>query len=224
MAEYSEAAQAAIEATAEEGDKLESGLTREQAHDLLTTYNEDPFHVSHGETLEGLMRYFAEKYDPDNVDFWGQVGLLHDLDWEKWEDDHNHTVKTAELLAEAGAQPYLAHAIMTHNSDFNSDLPKPKLKMEKVLFMCDETSGLIQAAAHMRPSGSVTDMPLKSLKKKFKSKGFAAGCDRDVMMQGAEYNGLEINDALAAVLDAMKAIAPVGDIYAKNEEEDTQQE
>ena len=175
-------------------------------------------HIKHGETLEGLMRYYAEKYDPENVDFWGQVGLLHDLDWEKWQDDQLHTVKTAELLEEAGADPYLAHAIQTHNSDVNTDLPKPEAKMERVLFACDELSGLIQAAARVRPSGSVTDMPLKSLKKKFKDKRFAAGCDRDVIRMGAELNGLELDDLLAEVLDAMKAIAPVGDIYAKGDE------
>jgi lysyl-tRNA synthetase class 2 len=216
----SDAVKAAIDAKAAEGDKLDSGLTRDEAFALVTKYNKDPFHVSHAETLEGLMRHFAQKYDPQNVDFWGQVGLLHDLDWEMWQDDQLHTQKTAELLAEAGANPYLAHAIMTHNSDMNHDLPKPELKMEKVLFECDEVSGLIQAAAHMRPSGSVMDMPLKSLKKKFKDKRFAAGCDRDVMRLGAEYNGLEVNDALNEVLEAMKAIAPVGDIYAKGAEDE----
>ena len=157
------------------------------------------------------------------MDFWGLVGLLHDLDWERWQDDQLHTTKTAELLAEAGANPYLAHAIMTHNSDMNRDLPEPRLKMEKVLFECDEVSGLIQAAAKMRPSGSVMDMPLKSLKKKFKDKRFAAGCDRDVMRLGAQYNGLEVADALNEVLEAMKAIAPVGDIYARGDEDEAEQ-
>ena len=132
--------------------KLETGLTREQAHDLLVKYNEDPFHVAHGETLEGLMRYFAEKHDPDNVEFWGQVGLLHDLDWEKWPDAVQHTVKTAELLAEAGANPALAHSIQTHNCDQNPELPKPEHVMEKWLYAIDELSGLIQAVAKMRPS------------------------------------------------------------------------
>ncbi|MGO5268956.1 lysine--tRNA ligase [Parafannyhessea umbonata] len=219
----SDAVRAAIDATAQEGDALDAGISREKAHELLTTYNKDPFHVSHGETLEGLMRHFAQKYDPANVEFWGLVGLLHDLDWERWQDDQLHTTKTAELLAEAGANPYLAHAIMTHNSDMNRDLPKPQLKMEKVLFECDEVSGLIQAAAKMRPSGSVLDMPLKSLKKKFKDKRFAAGCDRDVMRLGAEYNGLEVADALNEVLEAMKAIAPVGDIYARGDEDEAEQ-
>ncbi|WP_197407468.1 lysine--tRNA ligase [Olsenella massiliensis] len=195
--------------------RLESGLSREQALDLLKKYNEDEFHIQHGKTLEGLMRHFAEQYDPENVEFWGQVGLLHDLDWEKWDDNQLHTVKTAELLAEAGADPALAKAIQTHNSDVNLDLPKPELKMEKVLFAVDELSGLIQAAARMRPSGSVTDMPLKSLKKKFKDKRFAAGCDRNVIRMGAELNGMELDELLEAVLGAMKAIAPVGDYNAK---------
>lgn len=199
-------------------ERLESGLTREQAFELLKKYNEDEFHIQHGETLEALMRYYAATYDPENVDFWGQVGLLHDLDWEKWQDEKTHTVKAAELLAEAGANPELAHAIQTHTSDRNPDLPKPEKKMERVLFAADELSGLIQAAARMRPSGSVTDMPLKSLKKKFKDKRFAAGCDRDVIRMGAELNDMELDDLLASVLEAMKAIAPVGDYNAKAKE------
>jgi lysyl-tRNA synthetase class 2 len=197
--------------------RLDAGITREAAHDLLVKYNEDPFHVSHAETLEGLMRHFAEKHDPENVEFWGIVGLLHDLDWEKWQDDQLHTVKTAEILAEAGANPELAKSIQTHNCDLNQELPEPTLKMEKVLWACDELSGLIQAAARMRPSGSVCDMPLKSLKKKFKDKRFAAGCDRDYIRKGAELNGMELDEMMGSVLEAMKAIAPVGDIYVKDD-------
>lgn len=212
----SEAAQAAI--AADMSGALQAGIGREAAHELLERYNDDAFHIEHAETLEGLMRYFAEKEDPENVDFWGIVGLLHDLDWEKFPSAENHTVKTAELLAEAGATPQLAHAIMTHNSDNNDALPAPELKMERVLFAADELSGLIQAAAKMRPSGSVTDMPLKSLKKKFKDKRFAAGCDRSVMERGAELCGQDMNECMETVLEAMKAIAPVGDIYAKGAE------
>ena len=204
--------------------KLETGLTRDQAHDLLVKYNEDWFHQRHGETMEGVMRYFAERNDPDNVEFWGQVGLLHDLDWEKWQDEKNHTVKAAELLAEAGARPELARAIQTHNSFNNEDLPKPEHIMEKWLYATDELTGLIQAVAKMRPSGSVTDMELKSLKKKFKSKGFAAGCNRDVIRQGAELLGIELDELFSSVIDAMKAIAPVGDIYAKTNEPEKAQE
>ena len=198
---------------------LNSGLTREQAHELLCTYNEDPFHVSHGETLEGLMRYFAEKHDPENVEFWGQVGLLHDLDWEKWQDDQLHTVKAAELLAEAGADPALAHSIQTHNYDLNPALPAPEHIMEKYLYACDELSGLIQAAVRMRPSRSVMDFNVKSLKKKFKDKRFAAGCDRDVIRHGAELLGIELDELFALVIGAMQDIAPVGDIYAAEAQE-----
>ena len=187
---------------------LETGLTRDQAFDLLKKYNEDPFHIAHGQTLEGLMRYYAQKYDPANVEFWGQVGLLHDLDWEKFQDEVQHTVKAAELIEEAGGTKELARAIQTHNSDNNPDLPVPSCKMECVLFACDELSGLIQAAVLMRPSKSVMDFELKSLKKKFKDKRFAAGCDRDVIRKGAELNGMELDDLFASVIEAMKAIQP----------------
>ena len=187
---------------------LETGLTRDKAFDLLKKYNEDPFHIAHGQTLEGLMRYYAQKYDPANVEFWGQVGLLHDLDWEKFQDEVQHTVKAAELIEEAGGTKELARAIQTHNSDNNPDLPAPSCKMECVLFACDELSGLIQAVVLMRPSKSVMDFELKSLKKKFKDKRFAAGCDRDVIRKGAELNGMELDDLFASVIEAMKAIQP----------------
>ena len=163
------------------------------------------------------MRHYAEKYDPANVEFWGQVGLLHDLDWEESQDPAQHTVRAGELIEAEGGTPELVRAIQTHNSDNNPELPKPETKMERVLYAADELSGLIQAAAKMRPSGSVADMPAKSLKKKFKDKRFAAGCDRDVIRHGAELNDMELDDLLAEVLDAMKAIAPIGDIYAKGE-------
>ena len=194
-------------------DKLETGLTRDEAFALLNKYNEDPFHIQHGETLEGIMRYFAERNDPENVEFWGQVGLLHDLDWERWQDAQLHTVKTAELLAEAGADPTLARAIQTHNSDLNPELPKPEHIMEKYLYACDELSGLIQAAVIMRPSKSVMDFNVKSLKKKFKDKRFAAGCDRDVIRRGAEYLGIELDELFAITIEAMQAIAPDRDTF-----------
>ena len=219
----SEAGASAEAAKQAEPQKLEPGLTRDQAVDLLKQYNEDTFHIDHAQTLEALMRYYAQKYDPQNIDFWGLAGLLHDLDWEKFQDEVNHTVKASELILAAGGTEDLCHAIQTHNSDNNPDLPKPERKMEKVLFAIDELTGLIQAAAKMRPSGSVTDMPVKSLKKKFKDKRFAAGCDRAVITKGAELNGMEVNDLLAEVLEAMKAIAPVGDIYAKDPEEASQE-
>ena len=202
------AANEAAAGRAAEAPALETGLTRDQAFDLLKQYNEDPFHIAHGQTLEGLMRYYAEQYDPANVEFWGQVGLLHDLDWEKFQDEVNHTVKADEILAEAGAKPELARAIQTHNSDNNPDLPAPTAKMECVLFACDELSGLIQAACLMRPSKSVMDFEVKSLKKKFKDKKFAAGCNRDVIRRGAELMGMELDELFASVIDAMKAIQP----------------
>jgi lysyl-tRNA synthetase class 2 len=194
------------EAPVSEPEALDPGITRDQALELLKQHNKDEFHVRHGETLEGLMRYYANKYDPQNVDFWGIVGLLHDLDWEEWPDPVQHTVKTAELLAEAGANPAVARAIQTHNSDHNEELPKPEHKMERVLWACDELSGLIQAAVLMRPSKSVQDMPAKSLRKKYKDKRFAAGCDRAQIAKGAELNNMELGELFESVLEAMKAI------------------
>ncbi|MGN0286866.1 MAG: lysine--tRNA ligase [Atopobiaceae bacterium] len=214
--QLSEAARAAIDA--DMTGQLTAGITRDQAFELLQKYNEDAFHLQHGQTLEGLMRYYARKYDPDNEEFWGIVGLLHDLDWEKFPSVTNHTVKTAELLAQAGATPQLAHAIMTHNSDNNPQLPKPQLKMECVLFAADELSGLIQAAILMRPSKSVMDFTTKSLKKKFKDKRFAAGCDRDVIRKGAELNGLELSQLFDSMIAAMQAIAPDRDTFQATQE------
>lgn len=187
-------------------DKLESGIARDQAYALLIEYNKDPYHIKHGEQLEALMRYYAERYDPANIDFWGQVGLLHDLDWEKWPDAQLHTMKTAEILADAGADPALAKSIQTHNSDMNDQLPKPELQMEKVLFAIDELSGLINACVILRPSHSVADMSVKSLKKKFKTKSFAAGCDRGVIRKGAELMGMDLDELFADILEAEKTL------------------
>ena len=208
-------AEPSAEDAAPQSEKLDPGITREAAFELLKKYNKDEFHIRHGETLEGLMRYYAQKYDPENVDFWGIVGLLHDLDWEEWPDPEQHTVKTAELLAEAGVNPAVAQAIQTHNSDHNEELPKPEHKMERVLWACDELSGLIQAAILMRPSKSVMDFNVKSLRKKFKDKRFAAGCDRDQIAKGAELNNMELGDLFASVIEAMKAIAPDRDTFGK---------
>lgn len=188
---------------------LSAGITRDRAFELLNEHNKDPFHITHGETVEGTMRYFAREFDPENEEFWGIVGLLHDLDWEEHEDDPmNHTIYAAEILEGEGASPELTRAIQTHTSDFNSSLPKPELQMEKILFACDELTGLIGAAVIMRPSKSVMDFTTKSLKKKFKDKRFAAGCDRDVIRKGAELNGMELDDLFASVIEAMKAIQP----------------
>lgn len=198
---------------------LSTGLTRDQAFALFRRYNKDPFHIQHAETLEGLMRYYAEKFDSENVDFWGQVGLLHDLDWEEFQDPVQHTVKAGELIEAEGGTPELVHAIQTHNSDNNPELPQPEAKMERVLYAADELSGLIQAAILMRPSKSVMDLEVKSLKKKFKDKHFAAGCSRDVIRHGAELNGLELDDLFASMIEAMRAIAPDRDEWLKNHPE-----
>ncbi len=198
---------------------LSTGLTRDQAFALLERYNKDPFHIQHAETLEGLMRYYAEKYDPANVDFWGQVGLLHDLDWEEFQDPVQHTVKAGELIEAEGGTPELVHAIQTHNSDNNPELPQPEAKMERVLYAADELSGLIQAAILMRPSKSVMDLEVKSLKKKFKDKHFAAGCSRDVIRHGAELNDMELDDLLASMIEAMRSIAPDREEWLKNHPE-----
>ncbi len=198
---------------------LSTGLTRDQAFALFRRYNKDPFHIQHAETLEGLMRYYAEKFDPENVDFWGQVGLLHDLDWEEFQDPVQHTVKAGELIEAEGGTPELVHAIQTHNSDNNPELPQPEAKMERVLYAADELSGLIQAAILMRPSKSVMDLEVKSLKKKFKDKHFAAGCSRDVIRHGTELNGLKLDDLFASMIEAMRAIAPDRDEWLKNHPE-----
>ena len=198
---------------------LSTGLTRDQAFALLERYNKDPFHIQHAETLEGLMRYYAEKYDPANVDFWGQVGLLHDLDWEEFQDPVQHTVKAGELIEAEGGTPELVHAIQTHNSDNNPELPQPEAKMERVLYAADELSGLIQAAILMRPSKSVMDLEVKSLKKKFKDKHFAAGCSRDVIRHGAELTDMELDDLLASMIEAMRSIAPDREEWLKNHPE-----
>lgn len=177
-------------------------LTREEAFELLKKYNKEFFHVEHGEKVEAAMRFFAEKLGyGDEVEFWGMVGLLHDIDFEMWPDEH--CVKCVELLNEAGVEEKMIHAICSHGYGLCSDV-EPVHEMEKVLFACDELTGLIGAAALMRPSKSTLDMELKSLKKKFKDKGFAAGCDREVIKQGAEMLGWELDQLLQDTLDAMK--------------------
>lgn len=192
---------------------LNAGMTREAAFELLNEHNKDPFHIEHGETVEGIMRYFAREFDPENEEFWGIVGLLHDVDWEEYPNEVDHTVKGAEMISERGGSTELIRAIQTHNSDFNETLPKPELYMEKVLFAVDELSGLIGAAVIMRPSKSVMDFNVKSLKKKFKDKRFAAGCSRDVIRMGADYLGWELDDLFARTIAAMQSFAPDRDTF-----------
>ena len=182
---------------------METGMTRAQAWDLLRQYNEEPFHLQHALTVEAVMRWFANElgYGAD-ADFWAMCGLLHDVDFERWPDQH--CAKAAELLPAAGASEALTHAVCCHGYGLCSDV-RPEHEMEKVLFATDELTGLIGAAARMRPSKSCTDMELSSLKKKFKDKKFAAGCSRDVIRQGAEMLGWELDTLLDRTLQAMRA-------------------
>ncbi|MGN1008553.1 MAG: hydrolase [Butyricicoccus sp.] len=178
-------------------------MTREEAWSLLTEYNQDAFHLRHAVTVEGVMRWMAEQLGyGDEADFWAIVGLLHDLDFEKYPEEH--CIKSQEIMRERGLDERLIHATASHGWSITVDV-KPEHEMEKVLFACDELTGLIGAAALMRPSKSVQDMELKSLKKKYKDKKFAAGCSRDVIAKGAELLGWELDELLTKTLEAMRA-------------------
>ena len=179
-------------------------LKREEALELLKKYNKEPFHIVHALTVEGVMRWYASELGyGDEADFWSVAGLLHDLDFELWPEEH--CVKAAELLEAAGAGPALIHAVASHGWGLTGTQARPEHEMEKVLFAADELTGLIGAAALMRPSKSVQDMELSSLKKKFKDKKFAAGCSRETIAQGAELLGWDLSDLLERTLQAMKA-------------------
>ena len=178
-------------------------LTREEAWELLNEYNKEPFHLRHGETVEGVMRYLAQELGyGDEVDFWGNVGLLHDLDFEQWPEEH--CAKVQELMREKGIDERIIHATASHGWNLTVDI-KPEHEMEKVLYAADELTGLIAACAIMLPSKSVQDLEVKSLKKKFKNKKFAAGCSRDVITSGAELLDWDLDTLFERTLAAMKA-------------------
>ena len=178
-------------------------MTREQAWDLLSKYNKESFHLRHAITVEHVMGWFAEHLGyGEERELWSLVGLLHDLDFEMWPEEH--CKKSQELMRQAGVDEVVIRAVASHGWDHCVDL-KPELPMEKVLFAVDELTGLIGAAALMRPSKSVADMELKSLKKKYKDKKFAAGCSRDVIARGAELLGWELDRLLGDTLEAMRA-------------------
>ena len=178
--------------------------TRDEALALLRQYNKEPFHLLHALTVEGVMAWYAGELGyGDQADFWSMVGLLHDIDFEQWPEEHCQ--KAPELLREAGADERLIHAVVSHGYGLCADV-EPEHEMEKVLFAADELTGLIGAAALMRPSKSVQDMEVSSLKKKFKDKKFAAGCSRDVIRQGAERLGWELEALLERTLQAMRAV------------------
>lgn len=175
--------------------------TVEQAEELVKRYNKEPFHIQHAETVSKVMGEFAKEYDPDNVDFWRTVGMLHDIDFELYPEQH--CVKANELLHELDVDEAVIHAVISHGYGICIDVA-PEKYMEKVLFAVDELTGLIGAAALMRPTG-FEGMETKSVMKKFKDKKFAAGCSRDIIRQGAEMLGMELNELVGKTLDAMRA-------------------
>ena len=175
-------------------------MDRVEAIKLLKKYNSEEFHIRHALTVEQVMKYFAKENGEDE-EFWGLVGLLHDVDYEKYPDEH--CKKAPELLAEINANEEMVHAICSHAYGSCSDV-KPEKEMEKILFAVDELTGLIWAAAKMRPSQSTKDMEVSSLKKKFKDKKFAAGCSRETISQGAEQLGWEINELFEKRILAMR--------------------
>ena len=182
---------------------MENHISREAALELLKRYNKDPFHLRHALTVEAVMRWYAcELGFAQEADFWGLVGLLHDIDFEMYPEEH--CIKAPVLLREAGVGEAMIRAICSHAYGMHVDV-KPEHLMEKVLFATDELTGLIWATALMRPSKSVQDMELKSLKKKYKVKTFAAGCSREVIEQGTEMLGWPLDEVLQKTLDAMKA-------------------
>jgi predicted hydrolase (HD superfamily) len=178
-------------------------IERDKAFELLRKYNSDPFHIQHALTVENVMKWYAGQLGyGDDAEYWGIVGLLHDIDFEQYPEQH--CIKAPELLREGGVGEDIIHAVCSHGYGITVDV-KPEHEMEKVLYAADELTGLIWAAALMRPSKSTKDMELKSLKKKYKSKGFAAGCSRDVIENGAEMLGWELDELLAKTLEAMAA-------------------
>ena len=176
-------------------------MDRNTALELLKKYNKEPFHILHGLTVEGTMRWSAQElgFDPE---FWGLCGLLHDVDFEMFPEEH--CIKAPELLAEIDASPEMVHAICSHAYGMCCDV-EPEHLMEKVMFAADELTGLIGAAARMRPSKSVMDMEVSSLKKKFKDKKFAAGCSRDTIKEGADRLGWTLEELMEKTILAMRS-------------------
>ena len=180
-----------------------SKITRDEALKLLEKYNKESFHIQHGLTVEGVMRWYAKELGyGEEEEYWGQVGLLHDIDFELYPEQH--CIKTPDLLKEGGVGEDMIYAVCSHGYGICCDI-KPEHEMEKVLFAADELTGLIWSAALMRSSKSVMDMEVKSLKKKFKDKKFAAGCSRDVIRQGAENLGWELDELFEKTILAMRS-------------------
>ena len=182
---------------------MKDHISREDAFELLKKYNKDSFHIQHALTVEGVMKWYADELGyGEDAEYWGIVGLLHDIDFELYPEEH--CLKAPELLREGGVQDDIIHAVCSHGYGITVDI-KPEHEMEKVLFAADELTGLIWAAALMRPSKSVQDMEVKSVKKKFKSANFAAGCSREVIRQGADMLGWELADLIEKTILAMRS-------------------
>ena len=182
---------------------MKTAVTRQQALALLQKYNREPFHLLHALTVEGVIRWYAQELGyGEEADFWGLCGLLHDVDFEKY--PQQHCQKAPELLAEIHAEPELVHAVCSHGYGLCSDV-EPVHQMEQVLFAVDELTGLIGAAARMRPSKSVSDMEVSSLKKKYKDKKFAAGCSREVIQAGAQRLGWTLEELMEKTILAMRS-------------------
>ncbi len=178
--------------------------TFDEAYALLREYNQEPFHITHGETVSGIMRVFARELDPEREEYWALVGLLHDLDFEQFPE--RHCVAIREILEPRGIDPAMLDAIVSHGWGMTEGNVEPKLLMEKVLFATDELTGLIGAAVKMRPSGSAMDLEVKSLLKKFKSPSFAAGCSRECIQKGADMLGWPLETLMDKTILAMREL------------------
>lgn len=182
---------------------MTANISRDEAFALLKKYNKEPFHIQHGLTVEGCMKWYAKEMGfAEDAEYWGIVGLLHDIDFEQYPEQH--CIKAPQLLREGGVSEDVIHAVCSHGYELTVDI-KPEHVMEKVLYAVDELTGLIGAAALMRPSKSVQDMELKSVKKKYKSVNFAAGCSREVIGKGAEMLGWDLDELIQKTIYAMRS-------------------
>ena len=180
-----------------------SVITRDDAWQLLNEYNKEHFHIKHAVTVEGVMRYFADELGyKDEIDFWGIVGLLHDLDFEQFPEEH--CIKEQQIMRERGIDEHIIHPTASHGYHLTVDI-EPEHTMEKVLYAVDELTGLIGAVAIMRPSRSVSDLELKSVKKKYKNANFAAGCSREVIERGAQMLGWNLDDLISKTILSMRS-------------------
>lgn len=183
--------------------------TVDESYEILKKYNADEFHLKHAKIVSGVMGYYAKEYDPDNIEYWKVVGMLHDLDFELYPNEH--CIKSPELMKDLNLDEAIIRATASHGYGITVDI-KPELFMEKILYAVDELTGLIGAVAIMRPSKSVSDLEIKSVMKKYKTTNFAAGCSRDVINNGATMLGWELSDLIGKTILAMRSLTPEMDI------------